>query len=262
ETLTFKTFKFPSVQYLQPTKEEPTSIQLNTLINPNEGGATTFHYDYGTTSAYGSSTPESASIGSDSNFHEASQGIEGLSPGTEYHYRIVATGPGGPYEGEDETFTTLPLAPTVADSTVTERSPTGARVNADVKPGFGATVVYFEYGETSAYGSATIPGPPLAADNDPHPVGAMLSGLSPDTTYHYKVVAINFNGSATSPDLTFTTGGTPHVSGESISSVTETTAALSAVINPNLSNATYHVEYGQSSSYGSSTNESSSIGGD
>ena len=57
ETLTFKTFKFPTVQYLQPTKEEPTSLQLNALVNPNEGGATTFHYEYGTTTAYGASTP-------------------------------------------------------------------------------------------------------------------------------------------------------------------------------------------------------------
>jgi phosphodiesterase/alkaline phosphatase D-like protein len=250
------------VQYLQPTKEEPTSLQLNALVNPNEGGATTFHYEYGTTTGYGSSTPESTSIGSDSNFHEASQVIAGLSPGTLYHYRIVATGPGGPYEGEDQTFRTLPVPPTVADSTVTERSPTAATVNADVKPGFGPTVVYFEYGESPAYGSATIPGAPLAADNDSHPVSAKLSALSPDTTYHYKVVAINFNGSATSPDLTFTTGGTPHVSGESASNVTETTARLSAVVNPNLSSATYHIEYGPTSSYGSSTGESSPIGGD
>lgn len=262
ETLTFKTFKFPSVQYLQPTKEEPTSLQLNTLVNPNGGGATTFHYDYGTTTAYGSSTPESASIGSDSTFHEASQVIAGLSPGTKYHYRIVATGPGGPYEGEDQTFTTLPVAPTVTDSTVTERSPTAARVSADVKPGFGPTVVYFEYGQTAAYGSATIPGAPLAADNDSHQVSAKLSGLAPDTTYHYKVVAINFNGSATSPDLTFATGGPPRVSAESASSITETTARLSALVNPNLSNTTYHVEYGPTSAYGFKTGESALVGGD
>ena len=263
ETLTFKTFKFPSVKYLQPTKYEPTSIQLNTLVNPNGGGATTFHYDYGTTAAYGSSTPESSSIGSDSNFHEASQVIAGLSPGTTYHYRIVATGPGGPYESEeDQTFTTLPVAPTIAGSTVTERSPTAARVNADVKPGFGATVVYLEYGESPAYGSATIPGPALAADNEPHPVSIMLSGLSPGTTYHYKVVAINFNGSATSSDLTFGTGGVPRVGSESSSDVTETSAKVSALINPNLSNATYHVEYGSSTAYGSITGESSPVGAD
>jgi hypothetical protein len=263
ETLTFKTFKFPSVKYLQPTKYEPTSIQLNTLVNPNGGGATTFHYDYGTTAAYGSSTPESSSIGSDSNFHEASQMITGLSPGTTYHYRIVATGPGGPYESEeDQTFTTLPVPPTIAGSTVTERSPTAATVNAEVKPGFGPTVVYFEYGQSPAYGAATIPGPALAADNEPHPVSAKLSGLSPGTTYHYKIVAINFNGSAASSDLTFTTGGAPRVGGESSSGVTETSARVSAQVNPNLSSATYHVEYGPTTAYGSNTGESASVGAD
>jgi phosphodiesterase/alkaline phosphatase D-like protein len=154
------------------------------------------------------------------------------------------------------------MAPTVADSTVTERSPTAARVNADVKPGFGPTVVYFEYGQTPAYGAATIPGAPLAPDNDPHPVSAKLSGLAPDTTYHYKVVAINFNGSATSPDLTFTTGGPPRVSAESASGSTETSVRLSALVNPNLSNATYHVEYGPTSAYGLRTGESAPIGSD
>ena len=263
-TLTFKTFKFPSVQYLQPTKYETTSIQLNTLVNPNGGGATTFHYDYGTTSAYGSSTPESASIGSDSTFHEASQVISGLSPGTTYHYRIVATGPGGPFENEeDQTFTTLPVPPDDrrqhGHRTVTDRGQDQCRREARLRSHRRLLRIRPDAGLRELDDPWA---PALAADNESHPVSAELSGLSPDTTYHYKVVAINFNGSATSSDLTFTTGGAPRVSGESSSNVTETSARVSALVNPNLSGATYHVEYGPTGAYGSSSGESGAVGAD
>ncbi len=262
-TLTFKTFQFPSVVYLQPSNYQTDSVTLNATVNPNGGGATTYHFDYGLTSAYGSSTPESGSVGSDATPHLASATVSGLAPGTTYHYRIVATGPGGPFESEqDQTVTTLPVAPTIAGTSVTERSATEARINAQVKPGFGATVVYFEYGTSSLYGKTTIPGPALAADDSAHPVDVKLAGLLPDTTYHYKVVAINFNGSATSSDLTFATGGPPRVSGEGASGVTETSATVSAQVNPNVTATTYHVEYGPTSGYGSRTAESPAIGSD
>jgi hypothetical protein len=263
ETLTFKTFQFPSIQYQQPSELTPTSVTLNALVNPNEGGATTFHFDYGLTSAYGSNTPESASVGSDSTFHQASQTITGLEPGTTYYYRIVATGPGGPYEGEEpQTFTTVPISPTIGGVSVSEQSPTTAKVSAEVQPGFGATVVFFEYGLSSSYGASTIPGAPLAADNDPHQVSAVLEGLKPESTYHYKVYAINFGGSTTTSDLTFTTAGQPRVDGESASAVTETSATVSAQINPNFAPTTYHVEYGPTNAYGMSTAESGSVGAD
>jgi phosphodiesterase/alkaline phosphatase D-like protein len=261
--MTFKTARFPSVAYQQPSEYAPDSIVLNAMVNPNGGGATTFHYEYGLTAAYGSSTPESASIGSDSSEHLASAKVTGLEPGTTYRYRIVVTAPGGAYVSpEDQVFTTLPVAPTIGDSSVSERSPSAATIDTDVKPGFGATVVFFRYGPSAQYNAATVPGPALAADDEAHPVNVRLEGLTPDTLYHYQVVAINFNGSSTSVDRTFETGGTPRISDENATGVTDTTAQISAEVNPNLAVTSFHIEYGTSSAFGSSTAESATIGAD
>lgn len=74
-------------------------------IDP-EGLATTYHFEYGTTEAYGQETPE-LPVGSDSTVHKVSRFLEGLEPGTTYHYRIVATNADAVNEGPDRTFTTF-----------------------------------------------------------------------------------------------------------------------------------------------------------
>jgi WD40-like Beta Propeller Repeat len=83
------------------------SATLGASIVPG-GAATTYHFQYGTSAAYGQSTPESASVGADDAGHAAGAHIQGLQPGTAYHYRVVATSsvaPGG-VAGPDQTFTT------------------------------------------------------------------------------------------------------------------------------------------------------------
>jgi hypothetical protein len=80
---------------------------LGATIDPG-GSATTYRFEYGTTVAYGQSTPESASVGEDDTGHAASVHIQGLQAGTVYHYRVVATSavvPGG-VAGPDRVFTT------------------------------------------------------------------------------------------------------------------------------------------------------------
>jgi hypothetical protein len=80
---------------------------LGATIDPG-GSASTYRFEYGTTVAYGQSTPESASVGEDDTGHAVSAHIQGLQAGTVYHYRVVATSavvPGG-VAGPDRTFTT------------------------------------------------------------------------------------------------------------------------------------------------------------
>jgi hypothetical protein len=87
------------------------SADLNAMVNPG-GGETTYHFDYGASISYSQSTPESASIGADDGGHPATAHIQGLQPGTLYHYRVVVTNlksPGGT-PGADQTFTTQPIA--------------------------------------------------------------------------------------------------------------------------------------------------------
>jgi len=74
------------------------------------GPAGTVHFEYGTTTAYGSQTPDVAlPLGFDPSV--ASAALSGLLSGTTYHYRVVAATPDGTSAGEDATFTTTGASP-------------------------------------------------------------------------------------------------------------------------------------------------------
>jgi hypothetical protein len=84
-----------------------TEATLNGTVNP-EGQETTYHFEYGKTTSYGTSIPvPSASVGSGLSNVEESKTITGLEAGTLYHFRIVATNVSGTTDGEDKTFTTV-----------------------------------------------------------------------------------------------------------------------------------------------------------
>jgi hypothetical protein len=91
-----------------------TEADVTARINPN-AESTTFHVEYGPSSSYGASTPESAPIGSDNSEHVVSTRITGLTPGTTYHFRFVATNSAGSTRGADATFATYP-SPSATDT--------------------------------------------------------------------------------------------------------------------------------------------------
>src|SRR5215218_5840897 len=66
---------------------------LNVRVNPRSL-ATTVHFEYGTSSSYGTSTPDQA-IGAGSSNVSVTATIGGLKPGTRYYYRAVATSAAG-----------------------------------------------------------------------------------------------------------------------------------------------------------------------
>jgi hypothetical protein len=76
---------------------------LNGSINPR-GTDTHYYFKYGTSTSYGSVTGE-GDAGSGTSGVGKSNAVT-LSPGTTYHYRIVASNTGGTTEGSDEQFTT------------------------------------------------------------------------------------------------------------------------------------------------------------
>ncbi len=75
---------------------------LNAEVNGGAGVSTSYHFEYGLTTAYDSSTPQATGEGKFS----ASARLEGLQPETEYHFRIVATNADGTSYGPDTTFRT------------------------------------------------------------------------------------------------------------------------------------------------------------
>jgi hypothetical protein len=95
-----------------------TTITLKAALSPN-GSDTTYVFDYGTTTAYGSTTP-SQDAGSGTALVTVSAQLSGLTPGTTYHFDLVATNSGGTVSSGDLAFTTT------AAGTTTTTLPTGA----------------------------------------------------------------------------------------------------------------------------------------
>src|SRR5436305_8373681 len=80
----------------------PTSATINGTVNP-EGQSTTYYFEYGTTTSYGSQT-SMAGAGSGTADVKVSTAIEALTPNTTYHYRVVASNASGTTLGTDVSF--------------------------------------------------------------------------------------------------------------------------------------------------------------
>jgi plastocyanin len=80
-----------------------SSARLNGLLDPH-GLTTTVHFQYGTTTSYGHTTPMHSQTGN--TYRNIAANIGGLTTDTTYHFRIVATNSAGTRFGSDRTFTT------------------------------------------------------------------------------------------------------------------------------------------------------------
>jgi NHL repeat-containing protein len=247
------------------TNLTPVSATLNGSFDPNSD-STDYYFEWGTDTSYGNTTPVAtcgSAITCDPGDKSVSAEIGELAAYTKYHYRIVATNSLGSSYGEDQTLVTSPPElPAIHGTSVSEVTDSSARISSVVNPGFGMTEYSFEYGTDSTYGLEEPGGESIGPDDNDHPVEAVLSDLDPGTTYHLRVVATNFGGTTHGAEVTFTTLDVPSVGIEGVSEVTQTTATLTASVNPNNTSTTIHFEYGPTPEYGSATRETDSIGAD
>jgi DNA-binding beta-propeller fold protein YncE len=196
-----------------------SSATLNATVNPN-GAETSYRFEYGLTDSYGSSIPvPDGTLAAGYAGQPVSADLVSLDPDTTYHYRIVATNSEGTVEGPDRTFATIP-EPTITRLAAADIGQDQATLTADVVPKGDTAHAYFEYGPTDSYGTQVPlpPGEDMGAGADDPATGAIegvatltrqITGLDPQTTYHYRVVATNGAGTATSQDRTFTTRRPP-----------------------------------------------------
>lgn len=168
------------------TDLEPTGATLVAELNP-EGHETTYHFEWGTSEGYGHSTPTETLTGEEFDSEAVEAGLEGLIASTTYHFRLCATNEVATVCSPDTTFTTLP-AVAVDAQWASDVAAHSASLHAEMNPlGFEGTW-WIEYGTSAAYGQS-IAKAALPASFGDISVGALLSGLDPATTYHYRFAA-------------------------------------------------------------------------
>jgi hypothetical protein len=241
----------PRAATLSAVRVRPDSAILRGLLLPR-GQKTTWQFQYGTSEAYTTSTPLRTA-------HRAKlvhARVKELTPGTTYHYRLVATNGAGTTLGPDRTFTTKPAPsgePKAATLPAGRIASDAATLRGLLLPRGQATSWHFEYGTTTAYGTAT----PAESASRARLVSFRVGQLAPGTTYHFRMVATNAGGTSAGADLTFTTDPTPTTAPVATTlpaaQVSVDGAILRGLLLPRGETTSWHFEYGTSDSYGFAT---------
>ncbi len=207
----------------EPRVEEETVSNITTesaifdgTVKPGNG-ATTYHFIYGTTAAYGNVLPN---VGIGAGFApvavEQSSG-PALEPNTLYHFALVAHNASGTATGPDQTFRTLPAPahpetpPALETGQAVAVGPNGAILTGIVFTENTPTTFLFELGTSTAYGTRLYGGEPGPPEEGPTSVSIAAGNLQPGTEYHYRLIAVNAAGTTVGPDRTFTTSTFPEL---------------------------------------------------
>ena len=119
------------------------------------------------------------------------------------------------------------VAPVVATGSASVITTSGATLGATVNPSGQATTYHFDYGQTASYGSSTTSAN-AGSGSSAQSVSAVLSGLTPSTTYHFRIVATNATGTSNGSDGSFTTAAAPTGGTASPGSVVVSSGSISS----------------------------------
>ncbi|ETB63808.1 TPA: hypothetical protein DIC38_02300 [Candidatus Nomurabacteria bacterium] len=152
------------------------------------------------------------------------------------------------------------LSPSLSTNPSSSITPTTVTLNGEITDigGENPTIRGFEYGLTDSYETTTT-------ENGDFNIGTFstsLTGLSCETTYHYRSYATNSKGTGYGSDQTFTTSICPTISSVTTglsSSITPTTVTLNGeIINDGGEVGERGFEYGFTTSYGQVSKETGS----
>lgn len=216
----------------------PDSAVVSGIVDPN-GLATDAWFEYGPDNSFATFTKtadqpippgtEPVSIRST---------LNGLDPGVTYYYRVVAESEAGTSIGTIRSFATPLPAPAGETGEASNLTATGATLNGTVNPNGQAGTVWFEWGEAPELAAfSTTPTQPLSAGTVNQAVSADLVGLTPGTTYYYRVAATTAGGEAVGAIESFSTQLLPTATTLLATEIEVTEpmaeATLRGVVNPN-----------------------------
>ncbi len=240
----------PGVSTEPATAVTGTTATLNGAVNPDGLAVSDCQFEYGTEAGvYTKTQPCEGAIPVDDNEHSVSAALIGLSRGTTYHFRIVATNANGTARSDDEVFTTnIPAATGGA----TEVTGTKATLQGIVNPeGVAVSQCFFEYGTGFGYGKTVPCVGAIPTDEGGHPVTAALAHLTPHANYHFRLVIERGTDMFPGADESFQTS--PTVGTGAVSSIAPPSASVEGTVNPEGIPYTECIfEYGFTAKYGSS----------
>jgi phosphodiesterase/alkaline phosphatase D-like protein len=176
----------PTVTLGSATEVHSTSALLNATIDPNDV-KTTYHFSYGPTATLGDNSAQKTVSGTRAT--KVATRLTGLQSGTTYYYSVQATNPDGTVTTHVRKFkTTGAPPPAVTTGPAIINSPTSVTLTGSINTNDAATSYYFEYGTTTAFGSQQQVST-IKASGSQQAVSVTLSGLAPNTTFYYNLVA-------------------------------------------------------------------------
>jgi phosphodiesterase/alkaline phosphatase D-like protein len=210
ESISFTTTPAPSATTNPATNVTSTSAVLNGVANARGNATTSLNFTYSTIPDLSSgvttvnATPSQATGLLDT---PESATVTGLTTGTTYYFRLNITNVNGSNSGQILSFTPS-AAPLVVTETATV-SGTTATLRASVNPrGATTSSLVFIYSTNASLSSdtATVSVTPSALSGaTSQSVSKDVSGLTPLTTYYYRAVATNAQGSTSGSIISFTT---------------------------------------------------------
>ncbi len=196
----------PTVTTGTATSSFYDNATVNGTVNPN-GQATTAWFEYGTDSTLADNTATTAvDQGAGSSAAAASANLAGLDGSTTYYYVLVAQNATGTTRGTILSFTTPDQPPSAETRGADIISHSSAVLTGIVNPNGFATNAWFEYGTdpTLAVNTETSPASQGSGTSNILVSSATLTGLTPETTYYFAIVAESSAGTVRGEILPFT----------------------------------------------------------
>ncbi|MGE4586501.1 MAG: SusF/SusE family outer membrane protein [Mangrovibacterium sp.] len=152
--------------------------------------------------------------------------VTGLNYATKYYARAYGMNFSGTFYGEDQTFTTLPVVPTLTTAEITEITGNSATGGGEVTVSGGAEVTV----RGVVFGIEPAPTVDNGKTEDDKGTGAFeskLTGLLGNTTYYVRAYATNSAGTGYGPEVSFKTlVDLPVVTTATVTGITKTSAVL------------------------------------